>query len=73
MQGMQGQYSDVYTGASDLNLSKGHQVFSYHWGDPAFNNGFILAHYLAYGLSNTPPPQQHHGKQQHHGNNGHNY
>jgi hypothetical protein len=54
-----GQHDDVYTGASDFNLSKGHQVFSYHWGDPLFNDLFILAHYLAYGLSNTPPSDRH--------------
>jgi hypothetical protein len=50
-----GEHPEVYTGYSDFNLSKGHQVFSYHWGDPAFNNGFIFAHYLGYGMSNTPP------------------
>lgn len=55
--GRPGQHDDVYTGYSDVNLGKGHQVFSYHWGDPAFNDAFVMAHYMAYGLSNTPPPE----------------
>jgi hypothetical protein len=45
-------FDGTYTGATKYDLNKGHLVFSYQWGDKLFNNAFIEAHYLAYGLSN---------------------
>ncbi|WP_163513210.1 hypothetical protein [Fodinicola acaciae] len=45
-------FDGTYTGATKYDLQNGHLVFSYQWGDKVFNNAFIEAHYIAYGLSN---------------------
>lgn len=45
-------HDGTYTGATTVDVKERRMVFSYQWGDRAFDDGFVFFHYLPYSLSN---------------------